>query len=89
VFPVLCAVGGTLLLAHTHSLTDVKQSTLTLITHLPIGVLGIVAGWARWLQLRGDGGAVAAMRTPLALAGWIWPICFTLIGLLLLDYRET
>jgi len=89
VFPVLCAVGGTLLLAHTHSLTDVKQSTLTLITHLPIGVLGIVAGWARWLELRGDGGAVAAMRTPLALAGWIWPICFTLIGLLLLDYRET
>jgi putative copper resistance protein D len=81
VFPALCALGGTLLLAHTHSLTDVKQSYLIEITHLPMGACGILAGWARWLELRGRG-------WPAKIGGWIWPICFLLISGLLLDYRE-
>jgi copper resistance protein D len=48
---------------------------------LPMAVLGILAGWSRWLQVKdpaGDG----------RWAGWVWPVCFVLIGLLLLDYRE-
>jgi putative copper resistance protein D len=81
VFPSLCALGGTLLLAHTHSLIDVKQSYLIEITHLPMGALGILAGWARWLELRGTGWQSRLGR-------WVWPICFTLIALLLIDYRE-
>jgi len=81
VFPALCALGGTLLLAHTHSLTDVKQSYLIEITHLPMGACGILAGWARWLELRGRG-------WPAKMGAWIWPICFLLISALLLDYRE-
>jgi len=82
VFPALCVLGGTLLLAHTHSLTDVKQSYLIELNHLPMGACGILAGWARWLELRGKG-------WPVKMASWIWPICFLMIGLLLLDYRES
>jgi putative copper resistance protein D len=81
VFPILIAVAGTLLLAHSHPLGNVKEELLIELTHLPIAVLGIVAGWARWLEVeapRGDG----------RWAGWAWPACFVLIGLLLLDYRE-
>jgi putative copper resistance protein D len=81
VFPALCALGGTLLLAHTHSLTDVKQAYLIELTHLPMGAFGILAGWARWLELRGRGWQAR-------LGGWLWPICFTLVALLLIDYRE-
>jgi putative copper resistance protein D len=82
VFPGLCALGGTLLLAHTHSLTDVKQSYLIEITHLPMGAFGILAGWGRWLEIRGRG-------WPAKLGGWTWPISFTMVALLLIDYRET
>jgi len=82
IFPSLCALGGTLLLAHTHSLTDVKQSYLIEITHLPMGACGILAGWGRWLEIRGRG-------WPAKMGSWVWPICFTLIALLLIDYRET
>jgi putative copper resistance protein D len=82
VFPALCVLGGTLLLAHTHSLTDVKQSYLIELNHLPMGACGVLAGWARWLELRGRG-------WPAKMAGWIWPVCFMLISFLLLDYRES
>ena len=35
-------------------------------------------------------GAEASQRLwPVKMASWIWPICFMLIGLLLLDYRES
>lgn len=81
VFPLLVALGGTLLLTHSHALANVKEEQLIELTHLPIAVLGIIAGWARWLEV----------EAPLAegrWAGWIWPCCFVLIGLLLLDYRE-
>ena len=82
VFPALCVLGGTLLLAHTHSLTDVKQSYLIELNHLPMGACGILAGWARWLELRGRG-------WPVKMASWVWPICFMCIAFLLLDYRES
>ncbi|MBI1207717.1 MAG: copper resistance protein [Azospirillum sp.] len=81
VFPVLTAVGGTLLLTHAHSLTTVKQEFLVELTHLPVALLGIAAGWARWLELRLEppGSRVAAV---------VWPVCFVLTGLVLLAYRE-
>jgi len=81
VFPLLTVVGATFLLAHSHAISNVKDQLLIELTHLPMAVLGIVAGWARWLQVKdpqGDG----------RWAGWVWPVCFVLIGLLLLDYRE-
>ncbi len=82
VFPLLMAVGGTLLLTHSHALANVKEELLIEMTHLPIAVLGIAAGWARWLEIEAP---AAEGRW----AGWLWPVCFVLIGLLLLGYRET
>ena len=81
VFPLLTAVGGTLLLTHSHALGNVKEEVLVEATHLPIAVLGIVAGWARWLELD-------STDTNRDWAGWVWPVCFAGIGLLLLFYRE-
>lgn len=81
VFPLLCAVGAGLLLAHTHSPDNLKEQFLIEVTHAPLGVLGVLVGWARWLELRlppPDG------RIP----GRLWPLAFTLIGILLLFYRE-
>ena len=81
-FPLLCPIGGLLLLSHSHSLTDIKQRHLIELTHLPMGALGLVAGWARWIELRSRG-------WPVRLCAWVWPIAFLLVGLLLVGYRET
>jgi putative copper resistance protein D len=81
VFPAVCALGGALLLTHSHSLGDVKDELLAQMTHTAIAICAVFAGWARWLQLRQQGrsGRIAA---------WIWPVCLILIGMILLDYRE-
>ncbi len=83
VFPLLCAAGGAALLTHSHGLANVKDEMLAELAHTPIAVLGATAGWGRWLQLRLPG--TRAART----AGLVWPLCLTLVGLLLLDYRES
>jgi putative copper resistance protein D len=81
-FPLLCAIGSALLLTHQHNLVNVKEQLLIEITHLPIALLGVAAGWSRWLELR--------LAPPgNRIAGWIWPIAFVLVGALLLMYRET
>jgi putative copper resistance protein D len=81
VFPLVCAIGGALLLAHSHSLSNVKEAFLTELTHTPLAILAVVAGWSRWLEIR-----LLPERKP-ALA-WIWPVCFLSIGAILLTYRE-
>jgi putative copper resistance protein D len=81
VFPLLTALAATLLLTHSHALGNVKEELLTELTHLPIAVLGIVAGWARWLE-------VEAPAEEGRWSGWIWPACLVGIGMLLLAYRE-
>jgi putative copper resistance protein D len=80
VFPLLCAVGGGLLLTHSHAMFNLKQEFLTEVTHAPIGILGAFAGWGRWLELR----LPEASRR----AGWLWTLCFTAVGAVLLVYRE-
>ena len=82
VFPLLTALGATLLLTHSHAIGNVKEEVLADLTHLPIAVLGIGAGAARWLE-------VEAPAEEGRWAGWVWPACFVLIGLLLLGYRES
>ena len=81
VFPLLTALGGALLLTHSHALSNVKEQLLIEITHVPLALCGITAAWARWLELRLDepGSRIAA---------WIWPIAFVLVGVILLLYRE-
>jgi copper resistance protein D len=79
--PLLIAVGGGLLLAHAHPLVRVKESYLMEVTHIPLGLLGVLIGWTRWLELRlppPDRRVVAR----------IWPPALALVGLLLVLYRE-
>jgi putative copper resistance protein D len=80
VFPLLCAVGGGLLLTHSHAMFDLKEEFLTEVTHAPIGILGAFAGWGRWLELR--------LPEAAARAGWLWTLCFAAVGVVLLVYRE-
>jgi putative copper resistance protein D len=82
VFPLVCACGGALLMTHSHSLGNVKEEFLAELSHIPLAILGIVAGWSRWLELR-----LPASRTHVF--AWLWPPCFLLLGLLLLNYRES
>ena len=81
VYPVLTAVGGGMLLMHSHNITDVKEQFLIEMTHIPLALLAVISAWSRWLELRLD--------PPLNRKfGWVWPISYVLIGLLLLEYRE-
>ena len=82
VFPVLCAVGGAMLLTHSHAMFNLKNEFLAEVSHAPMGVLGVLMGWGRWLELR----LPAEAR---ALPGWVWSSAFCLIGAILLVYRET
>ena len=81
VFPLLTAAGGALLLTHSHAISNVKDQLLIEMSHTPLALAGIGAGWARWLELRADG----PIRR---MAGWAWPVCFLVVGAILLLYRE-
>jgi putative copper resistance protein D len=81
VFPLLCALGGAMLLTHSHALANVKEQLLIEITHLPLALAVIAAAWSRWIQVRLDG-------TASRIAGWIWPLAFVATAASLLLYRE-
>jgi putative copper resistance protein D len=81
VFPLLTAAGGMLLLTHSHALSNIKEQLLIEITHVPLALAGITAGWARWAELRLEGRGST-------IASWIWPIAFVVVGIILLLYRE-
>jgi putative copper resistance protein D len=81
VFPLLCVVGGALLLTHSHASLNLKSEFLLEITHAPLGVLALMVGWGRWLELRLE---PPENRVP----GRLWPVVFTMIGVLLILYRE-
>jgi putative copper resistance protein D len=85
VFPLLCAAGGTMLLTHSHAIANVKDQLLIELTHTPLALAGIAAGWARWLEIR-----LNPRENPVAwqVAGWVWPVCILFCGVLLLLYRE-
>jgi putative copper resistance protein D len=58
-----------------------KEQLLAELSHAPIAIAAVIAGWSRWLQLRlpsGQGGLVTRL----------WPACFVAIGAILLNYRE-
>ena len=82
VFPLLCAAGGGLLLTHSHAMFNLKSEFLAEVSHAPMGLFGVVMAWGRWLELR-------LPREDAALPGWIWAAAMTVIGLILLVYRET
>jgi putative copper resistance protein D len=82
VFPLLCGIGGALLLTHTHSIFAIKRTFLIEASHNAIGIFAVLLGASGWLELRlpGREGRVA---------GLIWPIFLTLVGVVLLFYQET
>jgi len=82
VFPLLCAAGGGLLLTHSHAMFNLKSEFLTEVSHAPMGLFGVIMAWGRWLEVR-------LPRADAWLPGWIWAGAMTIIGLILLVYRET
>jgi copper resistance protein D len=84
VFPGVCALGGVVLLTHTHAVTNIKEEMLAELSHTPLAICGIIAGWSRWLELR-----LPVENSSRKYLAWVWPVCFILVGLILLDYRET
>jgi putative copper resistance protein D len=82
-FPAIMAVGAALLLLHTHGGADAKEEILARLSHMPVALLGAVAAWSRWLELR-----LPPSRAARA-AGWLWPVCLAAAGMVLLNYRES
>lgn len=81
VFPAAMVGGGILLLSRTHAIANVREALLVELSHLPLVVLAVAAGSARWTELSGppELAGVAAV---------FWPAFLALIGALLLTYRE-
>lgn len=86
VFPAACALGGAFLLTHNHTMGNVKQEFLTELSHTAIAILAVFAGWSRWLEVRTPGDATGCVRR---IASAVWPVCLVLIGIVLLNYRES
>jgi putative copper resistance protein D len=82
IFPLLCIIGGTLLLTHSHRGMALKSEFLIEVNHIVLGILAITMGVGRWLELRLD--AIESYW-----AGWAWRVSFVLFGLLLLFYSES
>jgi len=83
VFPGVCAIGGIVLLTHMHAVTNIKQEMLIELSHTPLAIFGIIAGWARWLELR-----LPQENNTRKYLAWVWPVCFVFVGLILMDYHE-
>ena len=82
VFPLATALSGMALLTHSHAIANVREQLLIEITHTPLALAGVAGAWARWLELRLD-------PPGSRIAGWIWPLCFLVVGVVLLVYRES
>ena len=82
VFPILCSVGGALLLTHSHASLNLKAEYLIEVTHTPLGVVAMLVGWGRWLELRLPPGETK-------LPGRVWSVGLAVVGAMLLLYRES
>lgn len=69
-------------MTHAHSIGNVQEEFLAELSHIPLAILAVVAGWSRWIEIR-----LPDRRT--RITAWIWPVCFVLIGTVLLLYRES
>jgi putative copper resistance protein D len=81
VFPLIIALGGALMLTHSHALSNIREQLVIELSHVPLALAGMTAGAARWLELRLDPRGARV-------AGWVWPAAFAVVGVILLLYRE-
>ncbi len=81
VFPIVCVMAGVLLLTHVHEVGNTTAAFLMELSHLALGLVSLVAGWSRWLELRM---AHAGNSHP----GRLWGPALAVFGLLLIFYRE-
>ncbi|MCB4820185.1 CopD family protein [Roseicella aerolata] len=81
ILPSAMLAGGVLLLAQTAALAHGKEALLVRLPNLPLAVLAVAGGCARFAELRGPADIAR-------LARWIWPACLVLIGLLLVLSHE-
>lgn len=79
VFPILCIVGGIILLTHSHQILELKREFLIQSTHVAMGFLGVIVGCSRWLELR-----LPAPHD--RMAGYVMVASLMLIALILLFY---
>jgi putative copper resistance protein D len=77
-FPLLCVAGGALLLTHSHTAFAARWAFLIEVSHSAIGLLAVLMGVSRWLEVR------RGVERRVA----VWPALMALIGLVLLFYRE-
>jgi putative copper resistance protein D len=80
-FPVVAIMSGVLLIMHSHEVSNAKSAFLMEVSHLPLGLISLLAGWSRWLELRLPGAAGVG-------PGRVWGPAFLLFGLILTFYRE-
>ncbi|HUL00412.1 MAG TPA: CopD family protein [Nitrospirota bacterium] len=81
-FPLLCLIGGALLLTHSHSAFALKQAFLIEVSHNILGFLAVLTGLGRLLELR--------FPKPMnEIFGFVWSTCLILVGLVLLFYQES
>ena len=78
---MLAAVGGLLLLTHSHVAFELKSSYLVQVTHTTMGALAVLLGCGRLLELRLASPAGRA-------AGVASSVAMLLIALVLVFYRE-
>ncbi len=79
VLPLLCIAGGLILLTHSHQIFELKREFLIQSTHVAMGLVGVVVGCSRWLELR--------LPPPQdRIAGFVAVGGMALIGVILLFY---
>ena len=59
------------------------EEVLAELSHIPLAILAVTAGWSRWLELR-----LPSENQTRSVLARLWPLCIALIGVVLLNYRE-
>ncbi len=81
VFPLLCAVGGLMLLTHSHIGFQAKSAFLIQIGHTFMGLFALIMAIGRWLELKLD-------YPGKSIAGFVSVFAFFQIGMILIFYQE-
>ena len=82
VLPVVSIASGIVLISHTHLVGDAHTAFFMEVSHLAMGLVSLLVGWARWLELRLP---APESRIP----GRVWGPALAMFGVLLILYRES